>query len=378
MGSRFWDSEANKFTLYGAIFGFLFPIIATIIQAISHNKEISWAAVVQVQTTDPLLWIIDSAPFFLGLFARFAGRRQDQLKKIILESSAADQLLDVKLEDARQFANGLTYLSGGLVAVVLVLGVLWLQSFIRSTVALLETANPPVVQPTILPTSSIIDDSPDSNPTTVAIIVVTATSTPTSVVIQPTATPAAIPTQSVNVVLAAAQVSPTILSPTSTPTTALNTKNSIRLGYMARDENCEFFTQVASLVWQQEQGIAVTVETFGSRDELYQALTSTADPHHIDLTLCFVDPDDRDYLVKYAGGMHVIGKTYWEQGPKKLLAMANPASPLLMNPDLACANRYIQKQDYTQLQITTSSAAAWIDANRLLVQSWLGCDTPPS
>ena len=35
-----------------------------------------------VQATQPLHWVINTAPFFLGLFARLADRRQDQIARI--------------------------------------------------------------------------------------------------------------------------------------------------------------------------------------------------------------------------------------------------------------------------------------------------------
>ena len=59
---KFWDSEANKCTLYGALYGLLFPLIATVLEALLQFGSLSWAALISVQRLDPLLWIIDSAP----------------------------------------------------------------------------------------------------------------------------------------------------------------------------------------------------------------------------------------------------------------------------------------------------------------------------
>ena len=41
--------------------------------------EISFQNLALIQETSPLIWIIDTAPFFLGLFASFAGAQIDKL-----------------------------------------------------------------------------------------------------------------------------------------------------------------------------------------------------------------------------------------------------------------------------------------------------------
>jgi GAF domain-containing protein len=78
---RRW-SETQKYALAGAIFGLLFPVIATILRLQLLGMPFNPSNVANVQSSDPLLWIIDSAPLFLGLFAALAGRRQDNLQKL--------------------------------------------------------------------------------------------------------------------------------------------------------------------------------------------------------------------------------------------------------------------------------------------------------
>ncbi len=77
-----FKTEAANYTLYGAVFGAMFPFGATLLDALSKFGSIEPALVVELQATNPLLWIIDSAPFWLGLFARIGGIRQDRLIKI--------------------------------------------------------------------------------------------------------------------------------------------------------------------------------------------------------------------------------------------------------------------------------------------------------
>src|SRR5258706_2932326 len=69
--------DTLRYLIYGSAFGFLFPIIATLIRIQSSGLPLNGTSIVTVQKTDILMWIIDLAPIFLGLFASFAGRRQD-------------------------------------------------------------------------------------------------------------------------------------------------------------------------------------------------------------------------------------------------------------------------------------------------------------
>ncbi len=76
-----FKSETAKYTFYGIIFGFLFPIIATCIDIYRLNLEFSWSTAVSIQRKYPIHYIIDTAPLFLGLFAMFGGRNLDKLKE---------------------------------------------------------------------------------------------------------------------------------------------------------------------------------------------------------------------------------------------------------------------------------------------------------
>jgi GAF domain-containing protein len=92
-----WN-ETSKYALTGALFGFLFPIVATALEMQLLGLSMNVQNAIIVQRGNPLLWIIDTAPVFLGLFAAIAGRRQDNLKR--LYDDLRDQGLE--LENIRQ------------------------------------------------------------------------------------------------------------------------------------------------------------------------------------------------------------------------------------------------------------------------------------
>jgi methyl-accepting chemotaxis protein len=92
-GNTFW------YTLYGAIFGFGFPIIGTVIETASRPADyggLSLHAMLRAAGTSPLLWIVDTAPFFLGVAGYWIGGRQDHIGAI--ESARRDGLLKTASE----------------------------------------------------------------------------------------------------------------------------------------------------------------------------------------------------------------------------------------------------------------------------------------
>ncbi|MGH2524396.1 MAG: hypothetical protein ACRDH2_17960, partial [Anaerolineales bacterium] len=69
-----------RYALLGAFFGLLFPLLATGIVFFTRALPFNLPGAIEAQRSEPLLWIIDTAPFFLGLFAAIAGRREDRLR----------------------------------------------------------------------------------------------------------------------------------------------------------------------------------------------------------------------------------------------------------------------------------------------------------
>lgn len=74
-----FQTRTAAYTAYGIAFGFLFPVISTAVESLFQFGTIGLATIAAVQANSRLLWVIDSAPFFLGLFAALAGIRQDRL-----------------------------------------------------------------------------------------------------------------------------------------------------------------------------------------------------------------------------------------------------------------------------------------------------------
>ncbi len=77
VGSAGSTRGRRLYALAGILFGAVFPIIGTAIRLWQRGDNLTWSGAIAAQRAEPLLWIIDSAPLFLGLLAWVAGARQD-------------------------------------------------------------------------------------------------------------------------------------------------------------------------------------------------------------------------------------------------------------------------------------------------------------
>ena len=74
-------SEQRLYALYGTLFGLCFPIFGTIFQSFHLYGRVSWALLITCQRESEMLWIIDTAPLFLGIFASSIGKHLDVVKE---------------------------------------------------------------------------------------------------------------------------------------------------------------------------------------------------------------------------------------------------------------------------------------------------------
>ena len=75
-----FENDRFTHTLGGVIFGLCFPVMSTLFDVAVQGMDMTWNNIVLAQKTQPLHWVIDSAPLFLGLFAYWIGVRQEKLK----------------------------------------------------------------------------------------------------------------------------------------------------------------------------------------------------------------------------------------------------------------------------------------------------------
>jgi GAF domain-containing protein len=91
---NFLNTNAQRYALIGASFGLLFPTLAILIRTTFAGIPLSFSSILAAHALDTLLWIVDTAPLFLGIFAAIAGRRQDQVEQINSKLKARERELE--------------------------------------------------------------------------------------------------------------------------------------------------------------------------------------------------------------------------------------------------------------------------------------------
>lgn len=101
-------SEANKYTFYGAAFGLCFPVFSILFLLLVEGFGTAGTLVeiIRLAHNNVLLYVIDTAPLFLGLAARIAGVRQDRIRYFAdsLEQQVHDKTasLSTALDESRK------------------------------------------------------------------------------------------------------------------------------------------------------------------------------------------------------------------------------------------------------------------------------------
>ena len=89
-------TPTRSYALFGTAFGAVFPLVSTLLDMGLRDLGLSIPAFFEAQVTNPLLWIIDSAPVVLGLFAARMGQTQEELEA--LQKSVMEQRLGVEID----------------------------------------------------------------------------------------------------------------------------------------------------------------------------------------------------------------------------------------------------------------------------------------
>ena len=101
--------ETVKYIGVGAVFGFCFPVGSVLFLyfsgALGDARSFS-EVLARAHAVSTLLYVIDTAPLFLGLFAGFAGVRQDRIRRFssLLEQEVAEKTESLRsaLDEARK------------------------------------------------------------------------------------------------------------------------------------------------------------------------------------------------------------------------------------------------------------------------------------
>jgi phosphoserine phosphatase RsbU/P len=107
-----------RYAFFGAGLGLLFPIVATIMESWLHCEAVTLKNMIHMQMTDRLLWVINTAPFFLGFFAGMGGVKQDRIETLV---QAQDAIIETQTSELKQGKNHLENIIDSIADLMLVL-----------------------------------------------------------------------------------------------------------------------------------------------------------------------------------------------------------------------------------------------------------------
>ena len=93
--------NTTNYAMIGLAFGFAFPIGAILFEMNIHGLELSLHTVSNLHKSNPVLWVIDTAPFILCAISAVAGYLKDQTVHINqgLEKTVEERTLNLKTKN---------------------------------------------------------------------------------------------------------------------------------------------------------------------------------------------------------------------------------------------------------------------------------------
>jgi hypothetical protein len=146
------------------------------------------------------------------------------------------------------------------------------------------------------------------------------------------------------------------------------------LGVTDRGMNCPLISQIVANVLEEEAGLSVGIIEYESAEALFASLAGSSDQKEIDLTFCFLDPDDRDYLKLYPTDLKQIGEPIWhaEASAEKLLIMVN-SSIFAEIHEKDCLHDILHHLIFDDASFEEQDVERWLETYSELVQSWGSC-----
>ncbi len=102
--------ETYNYALYGVLFGALFPIVATIVECLNAHGIVNFSTISKTQASEPLLWIIDTAPLILGMAFGLGGIRQDRAIYDAIKRKHAEGNIEIQSNKMKTIFDNAPYI----------------------------------------------------------------------------------------------------------------------------------------------------------------------------------------------------------------------------------------------------------------------------
>lgn len=111
-------SRVGRYTLYGVLFGLLFPVSATLIECWLHIGQLTTSNIVHTQVTHPVMWLVDTAPFVLGLFGYLIGVKESRVEHY---ADTLEEMVEAKTAELANTGNYLENIIDSMADIMLIM-----------------------------------------------------------------------------------------------------------------------------------------------------------------------------------------------------------------------------------------------------------------
>ncbi|MEZ4658446.1 MAG: hypothetical protein R2911_12810 [Caldilineaceae bacterium] len=240
------------------------------------------------------------------------------------------------------------------------------------------------------PAQEAPSDEAQAAPTEPAAVEPTATEPPQTAAEQaPVDTPVVAPTESPTSV-PPTPLPPTPAPPTPVPPTATDTPTvaptesptpvdtaAFHIGFANRGYGCPLVSQIVERILEERLDTSTALVNFDTVESMFRAVAN----NEIDMTLCYLDPDDREILRgdnKRTIGFKMVqlGSQYWENGNQKLQMWVNlPTMSELRTTEHTCMLNFFYSLRFVESDLQTIDVDDWLDTHAADIDGWVNCES---
>ena len=150
----------------------------------------------------------------------------------------------------------------------------------------------------------------------------------------------------------------------------------IVIGKVINRPACSFIADLLAIVLNDELERTTRTIAFATADTLFANLTQDIgeETNRVNLTPCFVDPDDREFILTYSSQLALFGEDYGRAEGKKLYVAAHSGLPPTLEFNDSCIYDFLHRFKFDdEVSFVEQEATSWIAQNRDIVGSWLQC-----
>jgi serine phosphatase RsbU (regulator of sigma subunit) len=93
-----FNNSIFKYLIFGVCFGLLFPVFACVIELILNNSSLTIANLKVIHNRNPIIYMIDTAPIFLGIAFLVAGIKQENIVQL---NNTLEQKVTLKTQELK-------------------------------------------------------------------------------------------------------------------------------------------------------------------------------------------------------------------------------------------------------------------------------------